>query len=184
MEALAVQDGARNYKTLPSPLPVPEEIMVNIVRNLLSRTTNLLNPVYLGSRALTSAEQIRRRLRSLCLVSQRMNGIVTPYLYRIIFITDSNKLTRLHQTLEKDPVLYGYLELFAVHQNVVPTQTGEGRKMSPSEFSNTVFCILKKAPRLARFSLVPTGMKVLQDAPPPYLLPLGLMPQVLTRAIW
>lgn len=171
MKAPAVQGEARKFLNLPIPLPIPEEIIENIVQNL-SRTTNLLNPVYLGSRELTSAKSKRKRLRRLCRVSQRMHEIVTPYLYRTIFITDSNKLTRLYETLEKDPVLYRYLESLTVHQNTVLTRTGEERYISLSELSYMIVSILEKAPRLARLSLIPTGMEVFQDAPRPPSFPL------------
>lgn len=174
METLALLGEARRGE---SPLPVPNEIMMEILKNLI-RAHSLFNPVYVDSMALTSAKNMRKRLRRLCLVSRRMRRVAMPYLYQLILITDSNKLARLHETLEKYPVLYAHLESLAVHQNIVSTETGEEHYMSLSESSYTIVSILEKAPRLVRLSLVPTGVEVFQDATPPLFLPLGLVPQV------
>lgn len=164
MEALAVQCEAKWDVAVPSPLPVPVETMVNIIENLVP-THNLFNPVYVGSKALASAIEMRNKLQTLCRVSQRMNAIAVPYLYRIIVITDSNELTRLHETLMKKSVrqpagLGGYIESLAVHQNIVSPRSEYGRYMSVDQFSNSIVSILQRSPRLTKFSLVPVGMEV------------------------
>lgn len=166
MESLALQCEAKWDVVVPSPLPVPVETMVNIIENLVP-AHNLFNPVYVGSKALASAIEMRNKLQTLCRVSQRMNAIAVPYLYRIIVITDSNELTCLHETLMKKSLkqpagLGGYIESLAVHQNIVPPRFGDGQYMSLGHFCNSLMSIIQESPRLTKFSLVPIAKGVFQ----------------------
>lgn len=166
MEALAVQGVARRDAARPSHLSVPVEIMRNIIENLVP-THNLFNPVYVGSMALSSALEMRTKLYELCLLSRDMKGIATEYLYRVIVIKDSKELARLHGTLRNDsvkrtPVLRYYVQSLAVHQNIIWSPPRQGQYMSLDGFSHTIMSILHKAPRLAKFSLIPFGMEVFQ----------------------
>lgn len=143
---------------------------MNIVGNLIP-AHNLLNPLYIGSNALSSAIEIRSTLYNLCLVSKRTNAIAKPYLYRVIVIRDSNKLKRLKEILVEDsarqsPVLCRYIESLSVHQNLVAPTSLEERRMSRKEFSDTILSILRRTPRLITMSLVPIGTKVFRVSAP------------------
>lgn len=167
METLGIQGEARRDLPTSSGLPVPNEITMEILENLVP-AHNLFNPVYVGSMSLTSAIEMRTTLHGLCRVCRGMNQIAFPYLYRVIVIRDSNELRRLHETLMKGKPaqgragLGGYIKSLAVHQNIVLPPPGQGRYMSPGDFSNTIVSILRRAPCLTKFSLVPIRTEVLQ----------------------
>lgn len=171
IESLAVQCEAKWDVAVQSPLPVPVETMVNIIENL-APAHNLFNPVYVGSKALASAIEMRNKLQTLCRVSQRMNAIAVPYLYRIIAIKDSNELTCLHETLKKKSLnqpagLGGHIQSLAVHQNIVSPRCGDGQYMSLDQFCNSIMSIIQRSPRLTKFSLVPIAKEVFQIFPFP-----------------
>lgn len=167
---LAIQYHARRRVAATSIVILPNEIIMKIVESLVP-THDLLNPSYVGSRALRSAKTARRTLLRFCMVSKRMNALVIPYLYRDIIITDSNKLRRLHDILVEHPVklapiLCSYIKSLAVHQKIVaPPSSGE-QDMSLEDFSFKIISILEITPRLTKFSLVPIGTEVFQVSAP------------------
>ena len=168
MEGRATQNTAQRVAHAPFSLFVPNEVIVDILENLVP-AHNFLNPVYVQSDAFTSAVEGLDALQACCLVSGRMNAIATPFLYQVIVIPNSNKLACLHETLKNDcarkvPVLCGYIESLAVLQRIVPPQTGADQCMSLDVFSSMIISIFQKSPRLAMFSLVPTGLEVFQNS--------------------
>lgn len=169
-------------------LDFPEELIVNIIKSLIP-TQDHFNPTYIGSHALRKAMKFRRRMWKLCQVCRLMNKIATQYLYQIVVVLDSNEFACLQRTLREDsenttPELCGYIQSLAVHQNIVSPGLGQERGMTAAEFSATMSSLLKKLPRLSRFSLVPTEVKVHLDSHPcaPVIAPLALpqMPKFLT----
>ncbi|KKY35872.1 hypothetical protein UCDDA912_g04144 [Diaporthe ampelina] len=75
---------------------LPDELLTPIIKEL----------VYDENRSGWSARfAARDDLRSLCLVSKRIDLITRPYLYKKVFISCFDSLAKLHRTISRDPHL-------------------------------------------------------------------------------
>ncbi|KAL1882910.1 hypothetical protein Daus18300_000548 [Diaporthe australafricana] len=148
---------------------LPNETIFEILENL-TPAHDTIDPVFVGSKALATAQERLNALQALCLASKRMEAMARPYLWRVIVIPDPNKLICLQRSIAACPTLGLLIKSLAVHQNHELSKKAE---MSLRELSRIVVAILEKTPRLVALSMI--GLRKEQHAvedsqPPPFLV--------------